>query len=72
MRSPIHYFFGDKKTRFELHFERNPRSDVSNLKNPVRLIKKNLSFYITRTSAVEITDHLVMSRKKTNDLKYRR
>ena len=61
-----------KKTPFELHFGREPGTKLSNLKNSILVNSKDLSVYITRNSAGEITDHLVMSKKKTNDLKYRR
>ena len=61
-----------KKTLFELHFGREPGTKLSNLKNAISVNSKDLSAYITRNSAGEITDHLVMSKKKTNDPKYRR
>ena len=61
-----------KKTPFELHFGREPGTKLSNLKNAISVDSKDLSVYITRNSADEITDHLVMSKKKTNDPKYRR
>ena len=61
-----------KKTPFELHFGREPGTNLSNLKNSISVNSKDLSVYITRNSAGEITDHLVMSKKKTNDPKYRR
>ena len=54
-----------KKTPLEKHFGREPRTELSNLKNAVSVDSKNLSVYITRNSAGEITDHLVMSKKKT-------
>ena len=61
-----------KKTPFELHFGREAGTKLSNLKNAISVNSKDLSVYITRNSAGEITDHLVMSKKKTNDPKYRR
>ena len=61
-----------KKTPFELHFGREPGTKLSNLKNAISGDPKDLSVYITRNSAGEITDHVVMSKKKTNDPKYRR
>ena len=61
-----------KKTPFELHFGRDPRTKLSNLKNAISVDSKDLSVYITRNSAGEITNHLVMSKKKINDPKYRR
>ena len=61
-----------KKTPFEIHFEREPRTKLSNLKHAVSVDSKDLSVYITRNSAGEITDHLVMSKKKTVDPKFRR
>ena len=61
-----------KKTPFEIHFEREPRTKLSNLKNAVSADSKDFSVYITRNSAGEIADHLVMSKKKTVDTKYKR
>ena len=61
-----------QKTPFELHFGRKPRTKLTNLKNATSADSKDLSVYITRSSTGEITDHLVMSKKKTTDPKYRR
>ena len=61
-----------KKTPFEQHFGRKPRTKLSNHKNAISVDSKELSVYITRNSTGEITDHLVMSKKKNNDPKYRR
>ena len=61
-----------KKTPFEQHFGRKPRTKLSNLKNAISVDSKEPSVYITRNSTGEITDHLVMSKKKNNDPKYRR
>ena len=61
-----------KKTPFEQHFGRKPRTKLSNFKNAISVDSKELSVYITRNSTGEITDHLVMSKKKNNDPKYRR
>ena len=61
-----------KKTPFELNFGREPGTKLSYLKHSISVNSKDLSVYITRNSAGEITDHLVMSKKKTNDPKYRR
>ena len=61
-----------KKTPFEQHFGRKPRTKLSNLKNAISVDSKELSVYITRNSTDEITDHLVTSKKKKNDPKYRR
>ena len=61
-----------QKTPFELHFGRKPRTKLTNLKNAISADSKDLSVYITRSSTGEITDHLVMSKKKTTDPKYRR
>ena len=52
-----------KKTLFEIHFGREPRFKLSNLKNAVSVDSKDPSVFITRTSAGELTDHLVMSKK---------
>ena len=52
-----------KKTPFKSHIGRAPRSRISNLKNSVSVDSKDLSVYITRNSAGEITDHLVISKK---------
>ena len=61
-----------RKTPFELHFGRKPRTKLTNLKNAISADSKDLCVYITRSSTGEITDHLVMSKKKTTDPKYRR
>ena len=61
-----------QKTPFKLHFGRKPRTKLTNLKNAISADSKDLSVYITRSSTGEITDHLVMSKKKTTDPKYRR
>ena len=61
-----------KKTPFEFYFGRAPRTRLSNLKNSVSVASKYLSVYITRNSAREITDHLVMSKKKTVEPNFRR
>ena len=61
-----------KKTPFELHFGREPGTKLSDLKNAISVDVKDLSLYITRNTAGEITDLLVMSKKKINDPKYRR
>ena len=61
-----------QKTPFELHFGRKPRTKLTNLKNAISADSKDLSVYITRSSTGEITDHLVMPKKKTTDPKYRR
>ena len=53
-----------KKTPFELHFGRKPGTKLSNLKNAISVNSKDISVYITRNSAGEITDHLVMSKKR--------
>ena len=59
-----------KKKPFEQHFGRKPRTKLSNLKNAISVDSKELSVYITRNSTGEITDHLVMSKRKSNDPKY--
>ena len=61
-----------KKTPFELHFERTPRTKLSNLRNSISVDTKDLWVYITRNSARQITDHLVMSKKKMAKPKYKR
>ena len=61
-----------QKTPFELHFGQKLRTKLTNLKNAISADSKDLSVYITRSSTGEITDHLVMSKKKTNDPRYRR
>ena len=61
-----------KKTPFELHFGRTPRTKLSNLRNFISVDSKDTSVYITRNSAGQITDHLVMSKKKTAEPKYKR
>ena len=60
-----------KKTPFESHFGRAPTTKLSKLKNSVSVDSRDLSVYITRNSAGEITDHLVMSKKKTVEPKFR-
>ena len=60
-----------QKTPFELHFGRQPRTKLTNLKNAISADSKELSVYITRNSTGEITYHLVMSKKKMTDPKYR-
>ena len=60
-----------KKSPFEIHFGRAPRTRLSNLKNAVSVDSKDLSVYITRNSTGEVTDHLVMSKKKTGEPKFR-
>ena len=61
-----------QKLPFELHFGRKPRTRLTNLKNVIPADSKDLSVYITRNSTGEITNHQVMSKKKTTDPKYRR
>ena len=61
-----------KKTPFKLHFGRTPRTKLSNLRNSISVDSKDLSVYITRNSGGQITDHLVMSKKKTAEPKYKR
>ena len=61
-----------KKTPFEIQFGRAPRTRLTNLKKAVSVDSKVLSVYITRNTAGEITDHLVMSKKKTVEPKFRR
>ena len=61
-----------KKTPFESHFGRAPGTRLSNLKNSVLVDSNGLSVYFTRNSAGEITDHFVMSKKKTVEPKFRR
>ena len=56
--------FEMKKTPFEQHSGRQPRTKLSNLKNAISVDSKKLSVYITRNSTGEITDHLVMSKNK--------
>ena len=58
-----------KKTPFEQHFGRKQKTKLSNLKNAISVDSKELSVYITRNSTGEITDHLVMSKKKYIDPK---
>ena len=58
-----------KKTPFGQHFGRKPGTKLYNLKNAISVDSKELSVYITRNSAVEITDQLVRSKKKSNDPK---
>ena len=53
-------------------FGRKPGTKLSNLNNIISDDSKDLSVYITRNSAGEIRDHLVMAKKKNNDPKYRR
>ena len=52
-----------KETPFELNFGREPGTKLFHLKNAVSVDSKDLSVYITRDSAGEVTDHLVMSKK---------
>ena len=61
-----------KKTPFEKQFGRGPRTKLTNLKNAVSVDSKDLSVDTTRNTAGEITDHLVMSKKKTVEPKFRR
>ena len=61
-----------KKTHFELHIGRKPRTKLSNPKNASSVDSIDLSVYIARNSAGELINHLVMSKKKINDPKYRR
>ena len=61
-----------KKTPFEIQFGRAPRTRLTNLKTSVSVDSKDLSVYITRNTVGEITDHLVMSKKKTVEPKFRR
>ena len=61
-----------KKTPFAIHFAREPRTKLSNIQSAVSVDSKDLSVYTTRNSAGKITDHLVMSKKKTVDPKYKR
>ena len=42
------------------------------LKKAISVDSKDLSVYITRNTAGEITDHLVLSKKKTVEQKFRR
>ena len=60
-----------KKTPFELHFGRTPRTKLSNLKVLFQWTPKT-SVYITRNSAGQITDQLVLSKKKMAEPKYKR
>ena len=52
-----------KKTPLETHFGHASRTRLSKLKKSVSVDSKDLSVYITRNSAGEITDNLVMSKK---------
>ena len=61
-----------QETPFELYFGRKPKTKLTNLKNGILAHSKDLSVYITRSSTGEITNHLVLLKKKTNDPKYRR
>ena len=61
-----------KKTPFEAHLGCAPRTKLSNLKNAISVDSKDLSVYITRYTTGEITHHLVMSKKKTVEPKFRR
>ena len=56
-----------KKTPFEAHFGRAPQS---NLKNAISVDSKDRLVYITRNTLGEITDHLVMSKKKRVEPKF--
>ena len=61
-----------KKTPFEIQFERAPRTRLTNLEIAVSVDSKDLSVYVTRNKAGDITDHFVMSKKKTVEPKFRR
>ena len=61
-----------KKISFESHFGCTPRTILSNRKQSVSVDSKDLSVYIIRNSAGEIADHLVKSKKKTVEPKFRR
>ena len=61
-----------KKPPFELHFGRKQETKLSNVKKAISVDSKDLSVYITRNSAGEITGYLVMLKQKSNDSKYRR
>ena len=50
-----------KKTPFDLHFGQTLRTKLSNPKYSFSVDSKDFSVYITRNSAGQITDHLVMS-----------
>ena len=54
-----------RKTSFESHFGRAPRTRLSNVKNSVLVDSKGLSVYFTRNSTGEITDLFVISKKKS-------
>ena len=62
---------GQNLSPFEAHFGRATRTKLCNLKNAISVDSKDLSVYITRNTAGEITDHLVRS-KKTVEPKFRR
>ena len=62
--APIYHPFRDKETTLELQFGGKPGTNLSNLKNAVLVDSEELSVYITHNSTGEITDHLVMSKKK--------
>ena len=61
-----------KKTPFEILLGRGPRTKLTISKNAVSVDSKDLSVYTTRNTAGEITDHLVMSKKKMVEPKFRR
>ena len=54
-----------KKTQFELHFGRTPKNKLSVLKNSNSVDSKDLS-------VGQITDHLVLSKKKMTEPKFKR
>ena len=58
-----------KKTPFEVHFGQKPGTKLSNLKNAISVDSKVLSVYISCKSSGDITDYLVISRKRSNDSK---
>ena len=61
-----------KKTLIELHFGQKLGTKLFVLMMAVSVDSRELSVYITRNSAGEITDHLVMSKKTIVDSKYLR
>ena len=58
-------------TLFELHSGRKPNTRLANLPNSVSVDCKDLSVFKTRSSDGQITDHLVLSKKRT-DNKFKR
>ena len=61
-----------QKNTFELQLGRKPRTRLTNQKMLIQPIQKTCPSTLHGVQMGEITDQLVMSKKKTNDRKYKR